>query len=75
MSAEQVIADTKAKHGLSGLHIFEDHGVFVVFGFRRNPSGYQASVENGCGATIMAALTNLDGRLTEGPIHRKDSPL
>jgi hypothetical protein len=70
MTVEAIIAGIKQRHNLSSVHIFDDPGGWRIFGFRRGATGYQASAENGAGATIAAALAELDRRLTEGPIHR-----
>lgn len=70
MEPEQMAAAIKGRHTLSGLHIFDIGTGWRVFGFRKDPKGYQASVENGSGATIRAALEDLDRRLIEGPIHK-----
>ena len=65
-------------HGLTGIHLFVQPAVspnWRVFGFRAHAKGYQASVENGEGKTILDALANLSDRLHEGPIHRDPAPL
>lgn len=67
---EPVWDDIKSRHKLTSLHIFSEPPIWRVFGFRNDPKGYQASVEQGGGATIVAALQNLDARLIEGPIHK-----
>ena len=72
MPIEAEIASVKRRHGLSTCHIFDDAagGRWQVFSFRRDAKGYQASAESGAGETISAAISDLDRRLTEGPIHK-----
>jgi hypothetical protein len=72
-SIESYAAAIIQRHGLTNLHLFTERGKWRVFGFRKDPKGYQASVENGAGQTIRDAISNLDARLIEGPIH-KDAP-
>ena len=74
MMNERHCADIKAFHGLSGLHIFDTDRGWVVFGFRRNAEGFQASAESGHGETIQQALSDLNNRLHEGPVHKKGGP-
>lgn len=69
MTPEERAKEIANQHGLSSLHIFTDPKGWRVFGFRRDAKGYQASVEDGRGGTILAALDNLQDRLIEGPIH------
>lgn len=70
MSAEMIASEIKLRHRLTSLHIFDQDGQWLVFGFRKEQSGLAASVENGQGATIIDALRNLDARFIEGPIHK-----
>ena len=67
---ETSTSELARRHRLTGIHIFQSGDVWRVFGFRKDPKGYQASVESGEGPTISDALTNMDERLIEGPIHR-----
>jgi hypothetical protein len=68
--APEVLAtEIKTRHGLTGLHVFDRPEGWRVFGFRKHAQGYNESVENGNGPNIVAALNDLDARLTEGPIH------
>lgn len=69
--AESLARAIKQRWQLTGLHLFDVGESWRVFGFRKDPKGYQASVENGRGATIAAALADLDARLAEGPIHKR----
>lgn len=73
MKPEQLAAAVKETYGLNSLHIFDEGAEWRVFGFRKETKGYQASVENGRGATIADALNDLSRRLAEGPIHRQAS--
>lgn len=65
---EPICDEIRKRHGLTGFHIFADGDVWRVFGFRNDPRGYQASVEQGRGATIAACLKDLDDNLIAGPI-------
>jgi hypothetical protein len=66
---EQLAADVRKRHGLSSLHLFETAALgWTVFGSRRDPKGFDASVESGRGATIADAIQSLDDRLRTGPI-------
>ena len=70
---EPIAAAVMDEHGLTGLHLFVQPAAsphWRVFGFRAHAKGYQASIENGEGKTILGALANLSDRLHEGPIHR-----
>jgi hypothetical protein len=68
MTAEQLAADVERRCNLGRLHIFDCPGGWRVFGSRKTPQGYQASVEEGFGPTILAAIQSLDERLAMGPI-------
>lgn len=70
---EHLAAQVRNRHRLSSLHIFSDDcwPMWRVFGARRDAKGAQASVEEGRGETISAALRNLDERLTAGVFVRK----
>ena len=70
-SPEKFAAEIKVRHGLSSLHLFTERGRWRVFGFRLDAKGYQASSESGTGPDILSALSNLNDRLIEGPIHPK----
>lgn len=62
------------RHKLSGVHIFKQSGDWQVFGYRKHARGYQASTESSTGQTISDAIDNMDARLIEGPIHKKETP-
>lgn len=70
MTPEQFATQVQERHALTGLHIFTSEDGWRVFGFRKHAKGYQASVESGEGKTISDAISNLNERLIEGPIHR-----
>jgi hypothetical protein len=72
VTLEQQIADVMKRHQLSSVHIFTGAG-WRAFGFRTDPKGFEASAESGEGATIAEAISNLDARLAEGPIHKAAS--
>lgn len=65
---EPICAEIKARHKLTGFHIFDQDGGWRIFANRRDPKGYQASVEQGFGKSITAALNDLDENLRLGPI-------
>ena len=68
---EMLASDIRQRHELSSLHLFTSDipGLeWRVFASRKDPRGYQASVESGGGKDILTALTTLDERLTAGPI-------
>lgn len=71
---ELLVAEIRARHRLTSFHIFDQGGEWRVFAFRNDPRGYQASVEQGSGPNIVAALEQLDQRLIEGPIHKTPTP-
>lgn len=75
MKIEDHAADIQRRHNIRSLHIFAQGPNWRVFG-SRGDAAFQASVEEGRGANIAAALRNLDDRLTAGPINRGQlSPL
>lgn len=70
---EQRAAEIRKAHGLSSLHLFTSDipGMeWRVFAHRKDPKGYQASVESGGGSNIAEALETLDARLKAGPIDK-----
>lgn len=69
---EAIAAEISGRHRLHSLHIFIDAGetTWRVFGNRGNEA-FRQSVEEGRGTSIVAALLNLDARLTAGPINRQ----
>lgn len=75
---ETLADDIRKRHDLSSLHLFTSDipGLrWRVFAHRKDPRGYQASVESGGGDTIEKALTTLDERLTAGPIDKQHIPI
>jgi hypothetical protein len=70
VTPELLTVEVIGRHKLTSLHLFIEGRRWRVFGFRKDPKGYQASVENGSGATIIDAIENLNARLVEGPIHK-----
>ena len=75
MNAEQLAADVEPRFNLGRLHIFDYPDGGRVFGSRKTVEGYQASVEEGCGPTILAAIQSLDERLTKGMAWALQNPL
>lgn len=73
-AGEAVAAEIRKRHKLTSFHIFDQDNAWRVFAFRKDPKGYQASVESGTGPNIVAALNDLDARLVEGPIHKSPTP-
>lgn len=72
MTPEDIASEVKRRHRLTSLHIFSDDcwPMWRVFGSRRDAKGIHASVEEGRGDTIAAALRSLDERLTAGVFNR-----
>lgn len=68
---ESLAAEIRKRHALTNLHIFTVDDRWRVFGFRKDPKGFQASVENGDGETVVAALHDLDRRLKLGPVRAR----
>jgi|HubBroStandDraft_3_1064219.scaffolds.fasta_scaffold142490_2 hypothetical protein len=64
---EALSTEISQRHKLTGIHLFKSGDQWRVFGFRKDPKGYQASVERGEGATITDAIANMDQRLIDGP--------
>lgn len=70
---EVFAAEIQERHKIRSLHIFAqglDWRVFAARGYM----AFQASVEEGRGESIYAALDNLDKRLKAGPINRGELP-
>lgn len=79
METIESLAETiRARHDLSSLNLWHapiDGLEWHSRAFRREPQGFQASVETGGGKTIREALITLDERLTAGPIAKKHIPI
>lgn len=73
-TAEVLAVEIEERHALSSFHIFKRGKMWRVFGSRQLPTGIQASVEEGRGADIVAALTNLDARLAGHQIDKVPFP-
>ena len=73
MTIEQLSDEIRQRHNIRSLHIFAREEGWRVFA-ARGDAKFQASVEEGRGDTIHAALTNLNERLVAGPINRGELP-
>lgn len=66
------------KWDLSSLNIWAPIGDALGWhcrAFRRDPKGFEASVESGAGHTIRGALISMDERLRDGPINKPHIPI
>jgi hypothetical protein len=68
MTNEALTKRVMRHHRLTSIHLFTKPDGWRCFGFRRDAKGFDASVENGDGETIAAAIEDMDQALTEGPI-------
>ena len=78
MSIEAKIEEVRVRHGLSAIHFFTqpiDGLRWTAFGHRRDPRGFQASVESGGADTIEGAVDSLDARIKAGPIRKPYVPI
>ena len=66
MTPEDHAMDIQRRHDISQLRIFAEGGVWRVFA-ARGLKKFMASVEEGRGIDIKAALCNLDDRIKAGP--------
>lgn len=74
MTNEQQAAAICVKHDVSQMHIFKHVDMWRVFASRKNARGIQASVEEGRGADISGALSNLDARMSGHQINKIPFP-
>lgn len=83
MPTERMAMLVRDAHDLSSLHIFDETKAdgtlqWRVFGFKKDPKGFQASTENRGGPSINEALRDLDRRIKIGPVaaslEREKSP-
>lgn len=68
---EAIAASIISNYTLRSLHIFARAEGWRVFG-SRGTEAFQQSVEEGGGENIIAALRNLEDRLTAGPIRANE---
>ena len=75
---ENMAEAIRKRHGLSAINLWHrpiDGLEWHARGFRKEPKGFEASVETGGGRTIREALISLDERLVAGPINKWHIPI
>lgn len=70
METEQYVTKLKERFALKSVHIFdyEDRHGYRCFAFRKHAKGFNASVAEGAGDSILGCLTDLEDSLVIGPI-------